>query len=192
MVPPPVFATLSVWAAGAAPPAVAVNVRPAGVTDSAGGRTGSTVNVTGMVLGDPAAPGAVTVMSVVYVPVGRPAMFGVTVIVPLPVPPAGERLSHEALSLALQFSVPPPELLTPSVLAAGLTAPTVPRNERLVGLTESAGGVGAVFLNTTVAIDHGVLAPVETRAAGVSPVPAVASSATNSMSLVGETLTRSL
>ena len=59
-------------AAGDAPPAVPLNDSVAGVTDSAGGVGGSTVNVTATVFGEPVAPAAVTVMSVVYVP-GAPA-----------------------------------------------------------------------------------------------------------------------
>ena len=59
------LATASVFAAGVAPPAVAVNARLDGVTESAGGTGAVTVNVTGIVAGDPLAPGAVNVMSVV-------------------------------------------------------------------------------------------------------------------------------
>src|ERR1700755_2874974 len=119
-------------------------------------------------------------------------MAGVAVIVPAFVPLPGVTVNHGALSDAVQLSVPPPAFATLSVLAAGLAPPAVPRNDRLDGLTESTGGEGAALLNTTVAIVHGVLAPVETRAAGVSPLPAGASSATNSMSGVGDTFTRSV
>jgi hypothetical protein len=56
--------TVSDWLAGLAPPAVAEKLRLAGVTESTGAG-GPTVNVTGIVLGEPVAPGAVTVMSVV-------------------------------------------------------------------------------------------------------------------------------
>ena len=60
--------TVSVLAAGLAAPCVPLNERLAGETESAGGVTGSTVSVTGIVLGEPVAPAAVTVTSVVYVP----------------------------------------------------------------------------------------------------------------------------
>ena len=83
-------------------------------------------------------------------------------------------------------------MLTDSVLAAGFAPPAVALNDRLVGDTASAGGDTVPVLNTTVAIDHGVAPPVETRAAGVSPRSGKASSARNSMSEVGETLTRSV
>ncbi len=63
--PPPVLLTASVLAAGFAPPCVAVKDRLAGVTDSDGGVGGSTVRVTGIVFGEPPAPVADTVMSVV-------------------------------------------------------------------------------------------------------------------------------
>src|SRR5690349_6778203 len=108
-------------------------------------------------------------------------MSGVTVIVPESVPPEGERLSQLALSDAVQLRVPPPALLTPIVFAAGLGPPAVPPNDRLAGVTESAGCVDPVArLNATVAISHGVLGPVETRAAGVLPSAATASSTSNS------------
>ena len=61
-VPPPVLATASVLAAGVAPPAVAVNARLDGVTDSAGGTGAVTVSVTGIDAGEPVAPVAETVM----------------------------------------------------------------------------------------------------------------------------------
>src|SRR4051794_8626803 len=189
---PPVLATASVLAAGSAPPWVALKARLVGVTDSAGGTTGLTVSDTGTVTGDPAAPGAVTVIDVVYVPAARLVLLGVTVIVPVPVPDVGEMLSQVALWDALQLSVPPPALLTLSVLAAGLAPPSLAVNERLAGETDSAGVGGPPFLNTTAAMLHGVLAPVDTRGAGVSPRPAVASSTSNSMSLAGETFTRSV
>ena len=63
--PLPVFDTANVFAAGDAPPAVAENESVVGVTASTGGAGGSTVNVTGIVFGEPATPAAVTVTSVV-------------------------------------------------------------------------------------------------------------------------------
>jgi hypothetical protein len=149
MDPPPVLLTDSVLAAGLEPPAVALNDRLDGVTESAGGTGASSVNVTGIVFGEPSAPVAVTVMSVVYVPAARPLIVGVTVMVPELVPLAGATLSHVALSDAVQSIDPAPVLLTDSVLAAGLEPPAVPLNDRLVGVTESAGGVGASSVNVT-------------------------------------------
>ena len=54
-VPPPVFDTFTVCAAGLAPPAVAVNDRLAGATANTGD-AGFTVSVTSTVFGEPVAP----------------------------------------------------------------------------------------------------------------------------------------
>jgi hypothetical protein len=64
-VPPPVFDTAMVLAAGALPPVVAENDSEAGDVDSTGGDGGATVNVTGIIFGEPATPPALTVTSVV-------------------------------------------------------------------------------------------------------------------------------
>src|SRR2546423_13589065 len=98
-------------------------------------------------------------------------MGGVAVIVPLLAPLVGERLSQLALSEAVQFIVPPPALVTVSVLAAGLDPPAVPLKARLVGDTERAGGETVPLLKTTVASAHGGLEPGETPAGGVAPRP---------------------
>src|SRR5256885_1055655 len=100
-VPPPLLVTATVLAAGLGAPAVAVKARLEGVTDSAGGVGGSTVRVTGMVFGEPVAPDAVTVTSVVYVPAARPVVDGVTVMVPAFVPLVGDTLSQAAPSEAV-------------------------------------------------------------------------------------------
>ena len=73
-------------------------------------------------------------------PAARPVIDGVAVIVPAFVPLPGATLSQLALSAAVQFRVPPPELLTDSVLAAGLDPPAVALNDRLAGVTARAGG----------------------------------------------------
>src|SRR5690349_17993811 len=124
-VPPPVLLTATVLAAGLVPPAVPVKASVVGETDRAGGVGALTVSVTVIVFGEPVAPVAATVMSVVYVPAARPVIDGVTVIVPVSVPLAGDRLSHVALPDAVQFIVSPPVLLTDSVLAAGSEPPAV-------------------------------------------------------------------
>ena len=66
-VPPPVFVTATVLAAGLDPPCVALNDRLAGETASAGGAGGSTVSVTAIVLGEPVAPAVVAVTVTVAV-----------------------------------------------------------------------------------------------------------------------------
>ncbi len=63
-VPPPVLATVSVLDAGSGPSATALKDSEAGDTARAGGG-GSTTNVTATVFGDPVAPAADTVTSVV-------------------------------------------------------------------------------------------------------------------------------
>ncbi len=64
-VPPPVLETPNVFAAGEAPPCTLLKASEAGDTDRAGGAGGSTVKVTPIVRGEPDAPVADTVMSVV-------------------------------------------------------------------------------------------------------------------------------
>ena len=140
--PPPVFETANVLAAGDAPPAVPLNDSVAGVTDSAGGVGGSTVNVTATVFGEPVAPADATVMSVVYVPAPSPVIVGVTVTVPPFVPLAGDTLSQLALSDAVQSIDPPPVFETANVLAAGDDPPAVPENASVAGVTDSTGGAG--------------------------------------------------
>ena len=55
---------------------------------------------------------ALRVIAPVYVPVAKELSVALTVTVPLPVPEAGETVSHETLSLAVHDNVPPPVLLT--------------------------------------------------------------------------------
>ena len=69
---------------------------------------GFIVNVTGILMGEFVAPGAVIVIAALYVPADRPAILTDKVTVPLFVPLVGLRLSHVALSLTDQFNVPPP------------------------------------------------------------------------------------
>ena len=82
-------------------------------------------------------------------PAARPVIDGVAVIVPALVPLAGDTLSQLALSDAVQSIEPPPVLLTDKVLAAGLAPPCVALNDRLAGVTDSAGGVGGSTVNVT-------------------------------------------
>src|SRR3977135_1272411 len=63
--------------------------------------------------------------------------------VPFPVPEAGLRVNHVALSLALQLNVPPPVLLMLRSCAAGFAPPAVAAKERLMGVARIAGGTGA-------------------------------------------------
>ena len=148
-VPPPVLLIVSVWAAGLLVPCCAVNDKLGVLTPMAGG-TGAavTLNVTRTDTGG--APGALSVMLPVCGPTPREPRTGLIVIVPLLVPEAGERVSHGALLLAVQVSVPPPVLLIVSVWAAGLLVPCCAVNDKLGVLTPMAGGTGAaVTLNVT-------------------------------------------
>src|SRR4051794_24647441 len=171
-VPPPVLVPATVLAAGLVPPAVAVKASVVGETESAGGVGGLTVSVTVIVFGEPVAPVAVTVTSVVYVPAARPLIDGVTVIVPVFVPVAGDRLSHVALSDAVQSIDPPPVLLTESVLAAGSDPPAVAVKARLEGVTDRAGGVGGSTVRVTGMVFGEPVAPDAVTVTSVVYVPA--------------------
>jgi hypothetical protein len=70
------------------------------------------------------------------------------VTVPFPVPVLELRVNQAALSLALQFNVPPPVLLMLRVCVAGFAPPWVAVKARLVGLKFRAGGAG-VTVNVT-------------------------------------------
>ena len=70
-------------------------------------------------------------------------VVALNVTAPLPVPLAGDTVSHAALSLAVQLKVPPPVLLMLTVWAAGLLPPCWAVKEKLVGLAPIAGGTGA-------------------------------------------------
>ena len=59
-------------------------------------------------------------------------------------PLAGVTASQDALSDVVKVSVPPPVLATDSVCAAGCGAADVAVNDRLAGVTESAGGGAGV------------------------------------------------
>jgi hypothetical protein len=141
-VPPPVLATASDCAGGAAPPSTAVNARLAGVTESAGGCGGATVRVTGTCFGEPLTPADVTVTVAVYVPAASPATLTEAVRSAGAEPLPGVTDSHDASSLAVNDRVPPPVLLTDSVLVAGLDPPAVALNASDDGVTASAGGGG--------------------------------------------------
>jgi hypothetical protein len=89
---------------------VPVKLKVAGFLLMVGVGAAVTVKVTGTETF--VAPVAPSVMVALYVPAVREPVAAVTVIVPVfPVPEAGETVSHEALSLAVQVRVPPPVLL---------------------------------------------------------------------------------
>ena len=66
------------------------------------------------------------------------------------VPLVGLRLSHEALSEAVQFKVPPPVLLTATFCVAGLEPPCTAEKLSDVGLRPMAGGGATVRVTETV------------------------------------------
>jgi len=116
------------------------------------------------------------------------------VTAPVPVPEAGLRDNHAALSLALQVRVPPPVLLMVRVWAVGLP-PCWAVKDRLVGLvpiaglTESTGTEGVEFNSVNPGISAAIFRivrppppplpevdelPTPAAASGMVPVGAVA------------------
>ena len=122
-VPPPVLLMLRVRVAGLAPPAVAAKERLVGLVPMAGGTgAAATVKETGTVTGvTPVPPLSVTVP--LLGPTDKLPVVAVSVTLPLPVPPVVESVNHGALSLTVQFKVPPPVLLMLRVCVAGLAPP---------------------------------------------------------------------
>jgi hypothetical protein len=101
----------------------------------------STVNVTGTVTD--AIPVALSVIVPLWVPTAVVPVITLTMITPLFVPEVRLSLSQAALSLAIQLSVPPPELLMLKVWDVGLAPPCVAVKERLAGVAPmAAGGTG--------------------------------------------------
>ena len=110
-------------------------------TASTGG-AGFTVSETSTVFGEPVAPAAVTVTCVVYVPGARPAIDGVTVMLPGAVPLCGLTESQGTDSLAVQSRLPPPVLVTAMFWAGGLAPPCVAVKDIVPGETARAGWGG--------------------------------------------------
>src|SRR3954453_19478257 len=123
------------------------------------GACGPTVSVTVTVLGEPVAPGAVKVTSVVYVPTARPVIVGVAVTVPGLVPLSGDTVSQEAFSAAVQLIEPDPVLLTDTGLGAGSVPPTVAVHPSVAGVTDRAGGGGGSPVSVTVTVFGEPVAP---------------------------------
>jgi len=128
-----------VWAAGLLLPCWAVKDRLAGLILMAGAAV--TVKETGIVMGVTPVP-PLRVTEPVWLPGAKAPVVTFNATVPFPVPVLGLRVNQAALSLALQFEVPP-LLLILSVCAAGLLPPWIAVNARLVGLALMVGGTGA-------------------------------------------------
>lgn len=120
-VPLPLLVIFTVFDAGFAAPCVPENERLVGLRPIVG--LAATVKVTGMVRGVLVAPVASTVIVALYVPAVRPARLTLAVKEPLPVPEAGLKVNHEALSLVLQASVPVPVFEIDTVCELGLVPP---------------------------------------------------------------------
>lgn len=106
-----------------------------------GARSRRAVTVTGVLV----APVDVITIVPLWVPIARPPMLGVTVIVDGAVPDDGVTDSQLPLAVAVQFSVPAPELVMLMVCVSGAVPPTVPVNVRLdddVAMVPGAGGGG--------------------------------------------------
>ena len=80
------------------------------VMEVLGGATsgGPIIKDTGMSAGELSESGAIMVITALYVDAGNPAILTDTATVPLSVPLAGLKLTHVALLLIDQFSIPPP------------------------------------------------------------------------------------
>src|ERR687888_506106 len=121
-----------------------------------------TVSVTAIVFGEPVAPAvvAVTVTVAVYVPAASPVTDGLTESVAGAVALAGVTVSHDASSDAVTSNVPPPVFVTDTVCAAGFAPPCTAVKARLVGETDSAGGVGGSTVSVTGMVFGEPVAPV--------------------------------
>lgn len=120
---PPLLVTFTVIAVGFPAPCTALKDKLVGFSPMDGLGAVLTVNVTGTARGVFVAPPAETVIVPVWVPAVRPAVATLMLSVPAPVPDAGLRLSQLVFSVAVQLSVPLPELEIEIVLAAGLLPP---------------------------------------------------------------------
>ena len=81
-----------------------------------------------------------------------PVVTMLTVMVLFPVPDAGLRLSQLLLSVAVQVSVPLPELEMVMVLFAGLLPPWTAENDSAVALSPIVGVGAAVMSKVTVTV----------------------------------------
>src|SRR3954463_12364592 len=98
-------------------------------------------------------------------------MVGVTVSVAGAVALAGVTASHAASSDAVTSSVPPPVLVTATVLAAGLVPPAAAVKASVVGETDSAGGVGGSTVKVTGIVFGEPVAPVAVTVTSVVEGP---------------------
>lgn len=99
-----------------------------------------------------APPVAVNVMAALYVPAASPDVLMVTEmgsVSAVVVPETAFRVSHVALSLTDQDSVPLPVFVTFTVFAVGLPAPWMAVNERLAGLSPMVGFCTALTVRVT-------------------------------------------
>jgi len=77
-------------------------------------------------------------------------MLTEVVIVLCAIPEAGERVSQEALLLAVHWTVPEPELVTEIVWEVGFPWPWNAEKERPAGLRESVGGAMVKLTGTLI------------------------------------------
>jgi len=115
-----------------------------------------TVSVTATVFDED--PVALTVMVPLWGPAASPVVFTTAVNVLLLLPDAGLTLNHEALSLTVQFNVPP-IFVKETVWLAGFVPPCVAVYVRLVGLKLMVEPAVTVNITGTVMLD----APVALR-----------------------------
>src|SRR5687767_303948 len=96
-------------------------------------------------------------MTPLWVPAASPLVFTASVMAPELVPLAGVSVSQPASSLADQFKVPPPLLLTLSVWLFGFAPPACAVKVNVLGLRAMDGG--GVTVSVTLAVLGVLLAP---------------------------------
>ena len=134
--PRPVLATVSVFTREVVSPWIAESASVAGVTDSTGCRMS---NRTGTLIGELFASGDVNTIVSRCVPAGRLAGLSVTTTLSGAPPAVLDRVTQDAVFVAVQLSVPLPVFMTCSVAVCWALEPTFAESCRLPGLTASNG-----------------------------------------------------
>jgi hypothetical protein len=142
----PLLLVDTLCAAGAAPPACAVNDRVVGLSVKLTGAA-VTVKVTATVRGLFPAAAAATDTVPAYVPAARPAGLTDTLIEPGVVPEAGEAVSQDpplVVELVVVKLKAAPLLLVETLCAAGAAPPACAVNDNVVGASVRVGAAATV------------------------------------------------
>jgi len=156
----PLLLVETLCAAGAAPPACAVNVSVVGLRVRFGRPAAVTVKVTATVRGLLAAPALATETVPEYVPAARPVGLTETLMEPGVVPLAGVAVSHAPPVVVVLVVVKlraAPLLLVETLCAAGAAPPACAVKVSVVGLRVRLGRPAAVTVKVTATV-RGVLA----------------------------------